>query len=321
MKLPFLILFFLPIAVLAEQVGVILPLSGDFARYGENVREGLISGKSENLDFVFKDETCRAKEALSAYKSLKARGFRVFLGPFCGSPQKAVAPLLKSSKDLVLLGSSAPENVFQDSGERMLSVQHSIEDESRFNAEQANRLGLKTAALVFQEQEYGRTHEKAFREVFKGQILEVFAYDNPAGGVMKNIALQLEKLNPDLVYIPDAAPLLHGFLKELRQLGSQARVISTYGTQISDVFDLIKDYGDELLYSHPAIGKESPFTYFPGLAAKAISEAVGECKEVQPECIKQALLSKYSFNEQGILDGELELRTIKNGSWQKYEGK
>jgi hypothetical protein len=39
-----------------ETIGVILPMTGDFARYGEKVREGLESKKIDSVKFVLKKE-------------------------------------------------------------------------------------------------------------------------------------------------------------------------------------------------------------------------------------------------------------------------
>jgi ABC-type branched-subunit amino acid transport system substrate-binding protein len=75
------------------KIGVMVPLTGPFARYGIRIQEAISSYASEHVSFVFEDEGCDPKMAVSAYKKLSALdGITLFLGPWCGSPQSAVAP-------------------------------------------------------------------------------------------------------------------------------------------------------------------------------------------------------------------------------------
>jgi hypothetical protein len=66
---------------------------------------------------VFEDEACDPVKAVSAFKKLSsADDARYFIGPFCGSPQKALAPLLMRGERVVVLPSAAPESVSALSG-------------------------------------------------------------------------------------------------------------------------------------------------------------------------------------------------------------
>ena len=151
------------LAFAETKVGVILPMTGDFAQYGDKVRQGLESTRPEGVRYIYEDEGCSPKTAVSAHKKLTAvDGVQLLIGPWCGSPQTAVASLLPRSRQIALLGSSAPERVFELSGGRMLSVQPSIEQESTFNAEQAYRIGARNVVIVFLENDFSRAHEAAF---------------------------------------------------------------------------------------------------------------------------------------------------------------
>jgi ABC-type branched-subunit amino acid transport system substrate-binding protein len=154
-----------------NSVGVILPMTGEFARYGERIRQGIEGKRSKSVKFVYEDEGCNPAKAVGAYHKLRAAtGAELLLGPWCGSPQVAVAALLKKTNGLAVLGSSAPERVFELSGGQMLSVQPSIESESRFNAHEAFRLGARRVVIVFLENDFSRAHEAEFRAAFKGEV-------------------------------------------------------------------------------------------------------------------------------------------------------
>src|SRR5262249_10203327 len=142
-----------------------------------------------------------------------------FLGPWCGSPQTTLAPMLARDKQLAILGSSAPRRVFQLSAGRMFSVQHSIEQESAFNAREAYRLGARRVAILFFENDFSRAHEAAFRENFKGEVLETLTYSTPDAASLRPLVMRIRSMKPDTLYVPDAFPLMHGLMKELRGLG------------------------------------------------------------------------------------------------------
>lgn len=312
------ILFLTQLAFAEEQVGVIIPLTGDFTRYGEKIRNGLEKEKSEEIKYIYEDEGCNAQKAITAYKKLShIDNIKLFLGPWCGSPQTSVAPLLPGSKQMAILGSSAPERVYTESQGRMFSVQHSIEQESRFNAERAYEMGARKVVILFLDNDFSRAHEKAFRDEFKGEVLETLTYSTPDASALKSLALKIKKLSPDTLYIPDAFPLMHGILKELHTLHlNDLKIFSVYSAESEDVLTAISSFGEGLYYSYPVIGEQEALKYFPAKAAQIVRAVVSKCGSKDIECAISFLKSKYAFNKNGVLEGELGLKTVKDGKFK-----
>ena len=87
-----------------NKIGVILPMTGDFARYGKTVRQGLESTKLSPFKYVYEDEGCNPRAAVSAFHKLYSFDkAKVFVEPWCGSPQIAVASLLAQVDGLAIL--------------------------------------------------------------------------------------------------------------------------------------------------------------------------------------------------------------------------
>ncbi len=310
--------FLIPCALFAQSdVGVILPLTGDFARYGQKIQKILQEEKDENIALHFDDEACNAKSALTAYQKLsKIDGVKLFLGPWCGTPQTIIAPLLATGKQLAILGSSAPQAVFEASKGRMFSTQHSIEQESTYNAEVAYKMGARTAAIVFFDNDFSRAHEKAFRAAFKGEVLKTLTYTSLDSSILKSLALSLKKLNPDALYVPDAFPLMHGLLKELGTLGYKSKVtLSVYSAQSEDVLLAVGEYGEGLLYSYPKIGQQEALEYFPRRAVEIVNSVVQKCGSKQVECARKLLETQYDFDSSGVLEGSIGLKAIQDGKF------
>ncbi len=302
--------------VVAEPVGVILPMSGDFARYGERVRSAVERAKSPEMQFSFEDEGCNPRIAVSSFRKLSSVDkVALFLGPWCGSPQIAVAALLANSDSIAVLGSSAPERVYALSEGRMLAVQPSIEAESTFNAEQAYMLGARRVVIVFLENDFSRAHEAAFRAGFKGEVLSTLVYHNNDGSALRSMALKIRQLNPDTLYIPDASPLMHGLLKQLSSVGvAGIRLMSVYSAHFDDVLTSVGSAGDGLLLSYPKIEGDA-FEYYPRLATEVLAYGISKCPGGSGSCIQKEIMAKYSFNDRGVLQGEVGLKTIREGKY------
>lgn len=304
-----------------SKIGVILPMTGEFARYGERIREGLESEKLPSVRYVYEDEGCQARVAVSAFHKLHSFDrVRVFLGPWCGSPQVAVASLVSHIGGLAILGSSAPEKVYELSSGRMLAVQPSIEMESTFNAREAYRLGARRVVVVFSENDFSRAHEAAFRATFQGEILETLVYSTPDGSALRGIAAKIKQLGLDTLYIPDASPLMHGLIKNLRTVGvTRMRLMSVYSAQSDDVLTAVGAGGEGLLFSYPDIPGDA-LHYYPRLATEVLGYAVKQCPDQDPDCMKRAIGARYSFDEHGVLPGKVRLKTVRDGKFAWYEG-
>jgi ABC-type branched-subunit amino acid transport system substrate-binding protein len=139
---------------------VLLPLTGSFAKYGEQVKESLLSA-SPGIDFIFEDEGCSAPVAMTGYKKLTDRdNVKVLFGPLCGTPQVVVAQQMKPRNQVAIIPSSAPERVYQLSGGKMFAVQDTIEAESSFLGEQLNIRGVKRVVIVFFENDFSSNYRR-----------------------------------------------------------------------------------------------------------------------------------------------------------------
>ncbi|MCB0318575.1 MAG: ABC transporter substrate-binding protein [Bdellovibrionales bacterium] len=301
-------------------VGLIAPLTGDFARYGEKIADSVNKATPEGFKLLTEDEACTGRVAITSYNKLsKVDNVKFYLGPWCGSPQLSVAPLFKKNLDIALIGNSAPEMMHKASGGRMFSTQHSIEAESRYNAKQMNERGYKSAVIIFFENDFSRAHESGFKEVFKGKIYETFAYNSRDISTLKSIVLRIKHYNPDVIYSPDAYPLMHGFVRELYNSGlGHKQVWSVYSAQFPDILEVLGEQGNGLIYSHPDIGEDDALSYFSNKAANILYNEITNCK-ADSECVRLNLNQKYDFTENGYLKGDIILKTIKDKKFVKLE--
>ena len=300
------------------KVGAILPMSGEFASFGSIMLSGIKQADSAGVDLIVEDDACNPAKTLSAYRKLTdIHRVSYILGPACGSSQQLVAPLIQRSMQLAMLVGSGTADLYETSDGRIFSSQYSIEQEARFNAHYLEKLGAKRVAMVFFEDIFCRKHEEAFRENFKGSVVDTLSYSAFDSSEIKPIVSKLLAVKPDALYVPDATPFLLGLRRELSKVGLGALpMVSIYSAQSDDILKAEGPAAEGLYYSYAAISEPDAINYFPRVAAEMLFAATRRCK-VDTECVRKALRTDYNFDEVGVLRGGLEMRTIKEGSFVK----
>jgi ABC-type branched-subunit amino acid transport system substrate-binding protein len=301
------------------KVGVIAPLTGAFAQYGAKIRAAVEqSAKELPIDLIFEDEGCDPAMALRAYRRLAdVEGVQLFLGPWCGSPQRVLAPQIASHRQLAILSSSAPESIYSTSKNRMFSMQYSIESESRENAKRIFELGHRRVAILFAENDFSRAHEEAFRKEFGGGVVDTLTYAPNANSDIRPLVTRLRSLDVDALYVPDAFPLMGNLLREVRGSGlGKLPVFSVYSAQSEDVLEAVGHYGEGLQYSYPDITAGDAFEEFARRAVVVLGQAMAGCEVDDIECVRNNLMTKNAFDAHGTLPGKIVQKSIRNGQFQ-----
>jgi len=96
-----------------KKIGVILPLSGDAAAYGEEVKAVLDfrTAEMDNIELIYEDGKCDSAPAVTALQKLNSiDDVNYILGGFCSSETLAIANQLEGLNVLAIsLGSSNPD--------------------------------------------------------------------------------------------------------------------------------------------------------------------------------------------------------------------
>ncbi|MES2215989.1 MAG: ABC transporter substrate-binding protein [Patescibacteria group bacterium] len=294
-----------------QKIGVIAPLSGFVASYGEEMKKGIleVASSTPGVEFVFEDDKCEPKDAVSAYQKLvQFEKVRVIIGPGCGSPQEAIIPLIKADNTIVLVPSAASRDLYTLSNDNFFNVQYSLENESAFNAEKLTEAGFKKVALIRYQNAFSEAHAKAFKEAFKGEILEHVLKDETS-----DVAAEVAKIKPekvDAVYAPDVSFFFGNGLTKLRQYGITVPVYSTYVAELPAVRTMVPD----VIYSFPGdlSGTQGAVYELSKQAAEIAVEALKSCAD-SSLCVKNSLISSNKFDEFGVYKRPMILKQIKGG--------
>lgn len=213
-------------------IGVIAPLSGDVAPWGEDVRNALLFAQSKLRDrkvtFVFEDDRCLGRNAATAAQKLISIDHVDFGMVICTESMLSSAPIFEKAKVPVMSPvasgmtiSKAGDYIFRtwpndsNAGEllyRYLSSKH------------------KSCGVVSEERGYSEELKGAFQQAAHGGALnittEVFTSETAD---FRSVLIRLKKEQVESIFInTNSERTFANILKQLRELGIHTPVYGVY---------------------------------------------------------------------------------------------
>lgn len=194
------------------KVGVILPLTGDAAAYGEPMRnamtlaledvnkDGGINGN--NIDLIYEDGKCTGKDAASAAsKLINVDKVQVIIGGFCSSESLAALPVAETAKVALFSGGSSSPDL---TGKSHFFFRNYPSDASQGKvlAELAMKRGIKKVAFIQEQLDYPLGIYKAFSGRFQELQGTVIKEEFPSNATdFRSSLTKLRSQNPDALFI------------------------------------------------------------------------------------------------------------------------
>lgn len=347
-----IILFSLiPIAVQAEpiRIGVMLPLTGDFAFFGEQAKEGLLIALQEInkdqklVDVIYEDEKCLPKNAVTAFKKLVTIDkVKYLIGPACTGSILAIAPLANQHKinTLALLGT---DSAVAASGEYIYSLGFSSEEESENIAKYMWANGIKTAGVIYEVDAWAEVVKTAFIKKFTalgGKVLKdepQTVQDATSTPDYKPVITKVMSTKPQGLYV---VPAYNGgtFLKQLRNMGYKIGVFGPDTFALTETIDIAKGASEGVICANAVVDetteaakklkeklktqfKHEPSSLFYGALGydglkvifKAITSGLDFSKAMSEMQYDQGLIKVHGFDREGMFKINTVLMEIRDG--------
>ena len=214
------------------KIGVILPLTGDAAVYGEPAKNilqlaadeinaaGGIDGNS--IELIFEDAKCGGPGgANAAQKLVNVDGVKVIIGGFCSSESLAAVPIAEAAKvAMISPGSSSPKltgispyfvrNYPSDSTQGSVLANIAYTDK-----------GWKKVAFIQEQTDYALGVYTAFSETFTELGGTVTNEEFPTEtSDFRSIVSKVKGTNPDAVFLSTQTPAVSSrIMTQMTQLG------------------------------------------------------------------------------------------------------
>lgn len=241
-------------------VGVIFPLTGDAASYGEKGREAIdlaLAAVTERggcgghrVHVVYEDSRADPTTGVAAFRKLiTADRAPVVIGDIVSAVTLAVAPIAESNQVLLLSPtSSAP--AITNAGQFIYRIWPSDLEEGRAIAEFALQRGYRRASVLHLTNDYGIAIAEIFRRTFEGgggQVLSVDGYqaDNTD---FRTTLTRIQAERPDVLYIAGYFADTATILRQARELGLRVQALGTTAVEDDQFLRLAGNSAEGLIY-------------------------------------------------------------------------
>jgi branched-chain amino acid transport system substrate-binding protein len=338
------------------KLGAILPLTGQNARYGTWIKEGLEMAKDEvnssngingkKLEIVYEDDQANPAMAASAMQKLvNIDKVPVVYGSWASSSVLAQAPIAEKAKVVVMAEAISPK--IRDAGDYIFRMQ----PDARYYIRQLvpfiyKDAKLKKVAILNVNNDFGTDQAKVFAEEFVklgGVVVAQDKFEQNATD-FKTELLKIKEKNPEAIFVP-AYTEIAIVLKQARELGMKQQFIASVPFENPDIIKTAGNTAEGVIYPHhfdAGSTEKSVQTYqdkykakfghvSEGLAAlsydgmKIIIETIKTCGE-DSTCIKDKLYKvnnfdgvtgKTSFDDRGDVVKSILIKTVKDGRFVK----
>lgn len=316
---------FLAFAQESIKVGIILPVTGDKAKFGEIEKKsfemameeinatGGINGKK--LEFIFEDDTGRPDVARSAAEKLITKDRVVMLGGGYGSSETfAIAGVAQQNRIPFLVSTGSDDKITEQKWDYIYRLNPPVSEyDNALESFLRDVVKPKTAVILYENTNFGTAGSKGFAKTCESLGIKVLMSEGyEHGGVdFKPLLVKVKQADPDLVYmisyIMDASLLMRqsmelrvtpklfvggaaGFtLPEFQKNAGKAseKVFSATLWYQTLPYAGAKDYYDKFMKKY---GTETEYHGAEGYASGyVIADALKRAKSFSAEDVRQSL--------------------------------
>ncbi|MBI3033079.1 penicillin-binding protein activator [Candidatus Woesearchaeota archaeon] len=329
------------------KVGVMVPLSGDVASYGEGVKGGIELAKKElsldNVELIYEDTKCDGKEAATALSKLTSvdKVYAV-IGELCSSASLAAAPIAEQQK-VVMISPASTAPKYSDAGDYVFRTIPSDALQGDFGAKLVYDKGYRNLAVLYGNEDYGLGFSSVLGEKFPalgGKIVanEAFA---PKSTDLRAQLVKIKEAKPDAVYlISNSVDSSVAALKQMKELGLEIFVVASEGLKSDDVLKGAGSAAEGMYLTSVSTGSndfktrhQQAYTTEPGPFAPQAYDAmmaIGLALKqgaATSEALQQALYTMefdgasghIKFDSKGEVSGNYEVYVVKDGKFVVQE--
>jgi branched-chain amino acid transport system substrate-binding protein len=249
------------------KIGVILPLSGDGASYGQKEKNGVIlaieeanARSSKKIEAIYEDsQGLPAPAAAAAQKLISSDKVPVIIGGAFSSPTLAVVPIADKSR-VVVMSPSASSPKLSGSSKYFFRVWPSDVSEASVMADVAiNRMGLSTFAILYGNNEYGL----GLKTVFDAKVQElgkrVLAVDtyNEGDSDFRAQLTKIKSLKPEAIYLGGYYREFAKILQQAREMGIKAQFLSCGTFHEPEIITLAGGAAEGVVFVQPYFDRQS----------------------------------------------------------------
>ncbi|MEM3154005.1 MAG: ABC transporter substrate-binding protein [Candidatus Woesearchaeota archaeon] len=337
----FLMLFLVACVQVAEEktkVGVILPLTGPFAFYGEDGRiamELALEDVGDKIEIIYEDSGGENTKAVAAFnKIVNVDGAKVVITSTSWISNAVYSQAADANIFQGIIASAAFKRTREDKAVRFTV---DVADEAQYiidYLEQFNRI-----AILHLDNDYGKGWAEELKQKLSDKVVAVEKY----APTDIDVSVQLSKIkavNPDVLVLASTAKEGGLFARKSKELGIDAQLVSMRPIQNPQLFEETEAV-EGLVYSYPKHNQNHSFisryiakygkepTVFAVEAYDAVIEiarAAEKCN-ADTKCMHQSFvnneyygaLGHVKFDAKGDAHYPFVLKQVRDGKFVLFE--
>src|ERR687898_219113 len=229
------------------KIGVNQPLTGAVAASGNYVTNGARIAADEinaiggllgqQVELIIEDNKSNPTEAVAAAEKLIVRDeVPVMMGAWSSTFTLAVMPKLMEYEVPILVETSSSEKITTQGNPWVFRISPTSEMEAKAFAEQVDKFAIEKADFLVVNNDWGLGAAEQFSAMLKEQGIAVGEVEtmDPAAQDMSAQLSKIKASDADTLFVTTGVEQLTLVLKQARDLGLNARIITTGGSQAPD---------------------------------------------------------------------------------------
>ncbi len=248
----------------AINIGVILPLTGNGAIYGDALKKGIELAYSEsdikdNIKLIYDDDAGDTKTGINAFNNLISRNVKIIIGGPMSHVASGMIPIANKEK-ILLLSPKASDPSLSKANDYFYRIWPTDDVDGKILADFINNdLKLKKVAIFYPNVDYGVGIRDAFlKHASSSPINIVFneAYQNGAVDFRTQL-MKIKQSNPDVLILP--AYIAEGviIMKQLNELNCNFFVAGVSSFYETSLFEASGDLKDKTFFTYPLYTMDS----------------------------------------------------------------
>lgn len=259
-----------PVSGEVVKIGVILPLTGDGAIYGTEIKEGIelavakintqggIRGKK--IVAFYEDDQGSPQPAVSAFQKLVSqKGINITIGGAFSTSALATLPLCNQYQVLLFSPTASSPELSKPNDYFFRNWPSDIFEGNTMASFAVADLSLKKFAILYSNSDYGL----GLREVFKKKIIQLGAnivLEDSFSEGNTDFRTQLNKIKqsePDAIYLVGWYKEFSLILRQAREMGIKSQFLSCVTFNKPELLELAGNAAEGVFFTQPAYDPNS----------------------------------------------------------------
>lgn len=253
----------------SSKLGFMGPQTGDAASIGipnretaELALEEFNANSDKKIEIVFEDDRCEGKTATTvAQKLIDQDKVSAIIGTLCSGALLPSAPIAEQA-NVVMLAYGATNPKVKDAGDYIFRVVPSDAGQGKKGAELVKEWDAKKVAVIFRNDDWGVGISDVFVTEAEKLGLEIVAKEaiEPGSNDVRTQLTKIKDAAPDAIYMPvfpTEAPLV---LKQIKELGVDAKLLGADASKDDTVLTNAGDAAEGFVVTLPAVPESAELT-------------------------------------------------------------